>query len=91
VHSRPRVVPPGTGDLTGNDEFDRRYLVGGEDVVRTFPTGVAEVFLAAPERPFALVSLSGNRVCAHSTYPPGSRDTGTRLVDFAVAVSRAYD
>ncbi|MEA2551341.1 MAG: hypothetical protein QOE25_1110 [Actinomycetota bacterium] len=90
VHSLFRGVPPGSGDATGHEAFDSRYLVGGLDTPRTFPAPVADVFVAAPKRPFGFASLWDDYVCAHSPDPPGSGAEGDRLIEFVVAVSRAY-
>jgi hypothetical protein len=51
---------------------------------------VAEVFAAAPQRPFGFASLWDANVCAHSPDAPGSHGTGDDLVAFVVAVARAY-
>jgi hypothetical protein len=86
---RPHWVPVVADAALGHAEFDASYMIAGDAPARTFTVPVIEEFLAAPEETFEWASIWDDHVCVHGVHWPERDGEADRLVEFAVAVSRA--
>jgi hypothetical protein len=86
---RPDWVPVAQDAALGHADFDARYMIAGDAPARTFTPPVIEAFLAVRGETFEWASIWDDRVCVHGVHWPEREGDAERLVEFAVAVSRA--